>query len=93
MRIMGLNKRNDISIRLNDADLVPEEKTENYWDWDSWSDIIYLNITASIIKKVNKLKIKRESINAGYIGEIEVIEMELAINYLQHNTIGGFKRK
>ena len=89
MRIMGLNKREDVEFRLNGGILRPELQTENYWDWDSWSDILYFDVPAEALKKGrNELKLIRRKENEGYIGEVEVIEMELAVSYPKSNVIG-----
>ena len=90
MRIMGLNKRDDISLYLNDTALFPEKTTENLWDWDSWSDILHFCCPIDAINTgENALKIIRSRDYQEYIGEIEVIEMELCIHYPQNNTIGS----
>jgi hypothetical protein len=90
MRIMGLNKREDVEFRLNGKVLVPGREAENYWDWDGWSDILYFDVQAETLKKGrNELKIARTKENEGYIGEIEVIELELAVIYPKSNVIGG----
>ncbi len=90
MRIMGLNQRDDISILVNGTELFPEKETENLWDWDGWSDILYLPCRSEILRKGgNILELHRKRSYQNYTGDIEVIELELSVSYPQSNIIGS----
>ncbi|MHB1453880.1 MAG: glycoside hydrolase family 10 protein [Saccharofermentanales bacterium] len=90
MRIMGLNQRDDVSIFLNGTELFSEKGTENLWDWDGWSDILYLPcLSVNFRKEDNMLQMIRKRNYQNYAGNIEVIEMELTVNYPKGNVIGS----
>jgi hypothetical protein len=91
MTIMGLNRPCDIEVCLTGMPLGINHKHENAGKMESWADTLYYETPPPVLKRgENVLLIKRLRTNDHYSGEIEILEMELAVSYKQFNVIGAF---
>jgi hypothetical protein len=82
-RIDGLNRKDDIELRINDYPLTAREATLNQFAWDSFSvDRIDYDIPYEALNQgENLLQIKKLRDYQGYNGVIEFQEIELTICY------------
>lgn len=79
---MGLNRRDDVAVLLNGAELRPIGERYNHWDHGCWDDLLRYDVPAGSLRSgENELAVERRATYEGFAGAIQVRRCVLDVRY------------